>query len=69
MVMHDIYIIGQWPIKSTKGFETVYKVIKERKSMFLALPGKRSHGDHKTWLDCSKTIPKARPLHKVAKGN
>lgn len=32
--------------------------------MFLAVPGKWSHSGHKTWLDCSKTIPKARPLHK-----
>lgn len=28
------------------------------------MPGKWSHSGHKTWLDCSKTIPKARPLHK-----
>lgn len=27
------------------------------------LPGKWSHGDHKTWLDCSKTIRKARFRH------
>lgn len=27
------------------------------------LPEKRSHGDHKTWLDCSKTFHKARFRH------
>lgn len=53
--MHDIYIIGLWPIKSTEGFETAYKGIKERKSVFLALPGKWSHGDHRTWLDAVRS--------------
>ena len=27
------------------------------------LPGKQSHGDHRTWLDYSKTIRKARFRH------
>jgi len=33
MAMHDIYIIGLWPIKSTEGFETAYKGIKEGKTV------------------------------------
>lgn len=36
---------------------------KENSVSCTVLPGKWSHGDHKTWLDCSKTIHEARFRH------
>lgn len=52
-------------MRSTEGFEADYKRIKERKSVSCTvLPGKWSHDDNKTWLDCNKTIHKARSMHK-----
>lgn len=67
VILWQCVIYAYWPLVANKVNGRICISLQEHEGNRVSctvLPGKWSHGDHKTWLFCSKTIRKARSRHR-----